>query len=64
MQECIDSTFVSSVGKFVDRFEDLMSEITKTKKAIAVVNGTSGIEVALRLVQVLRKTMKLLHKLP
>jgi perosamine synthetase len=52
LMECIDTTFVSSVGAFVDRFEGLILDITSTKKAIAVVNGTSGIEVALRLVGV------------
>jgi len=50
--QCIDTTYVSSVGKFVDRFEEQMAEITETKKAIAVVNGTSGIHIALRLVGV------------
>ncbi len=50
--DTIDSTFVSSVGAYVDRFEEMMQEITQTKKAIAVVNGTSGIQVALRLVGV------------
>ena len=50
--ETIDSTYVSSVGAYVDQFEDMMSSITKTKKAIAVVNGTAGIQVALRLVGV------------
>jgi perosamine synthetase len=50
--ETIDSTFVSSVGAFVDKFEDMMAFLTSTKKAIAVVNGTSGIQVALRLVGV------------
>jgi len=48
--DTIDSTFVSSVGAYVDRFEDMMQVITKTKKAVAVVNGTAGIQVALRLV--------------
>lgn len=52
LEECIDTTFVSSVGKFVDTFENLMSQQTQTKKAVAVVNGTAGIEVALRLVGV------------
>jgi len=47
--DTIDSTFVSSVGAYVDQFESMMTEITKTKKAVAVVNGTSGIQVALRL---------------
>lgn len=50
--ETIDSTFVSSVGTFVDRFELMMSSITKTNKSVAVVNGTAGIQVALRLVGV------------
>ena len=50
--ETIDSTFVSSVGAYVDHFEDIMATISKTKKAVAVVNGTSGIQVALRLIGV------------
>ncbi|MFV8281359.1 LegC family aminotransferase [Christiangramia marina] len=50
--DAIDSTFVSSVGAYVDRFEEMMQGITKTKKTVAVVNGTSGIQVALRLVGV------------
>ena len=52
LTQCIDTTFVSSVGKFVDRFESQMTQISKTKKAVAVVNGTAGIQVALRLVGV------------
>ncbi|MBD1386223.1 LegC family aminotransferase [Mucilaginibacter rigui] len=50
--DTIDSTFVSSVGAYVDRFEEMMQAITNTKKAIAVVNGTAGLQVALRLVGV------------
>lgn len=50
--ESIDSTFVSSVGAYVDKFEKMMQQITATEKAVAVVNGTSGIQVALRLVGV------------
>ncbi len=50
--ETIDSTFVSSVGAYVDHFEEMMKSITNTTKAVAVVNGTSGIQVALRLVGV------------
>ena len=50
--ETIDSTFVSSVGAYVDQFEEMMTSITKTKKSVAVVNGTAGIQVALRLVGV------------
>ncbi|MDP2420227.1 LegC family aminotransferase [Sediminibacterium sp.] len=50
--QTIDSTFVSSVGPFVDRFEEMMTSLTNTQKAVAVVNGTAGIQVALRLVGV------------
>ena len=52
LEECIDSTFVSSVGNFVDEFEILMNKITQTQKTTAVVNGTAAIQVALRLVGV------------
>ena len=47
--DTINSTFVSSVGAYVDKFELMMSELTKTQKAVAVVNGTSALQVALRL---------------
>lgn len=50
--ETIDSTFVSSVGAYVDQFEAMMTALTNTKKSVAVVNGTAGIQVALRLVGV------------
>lgn len=50
--DTIDSTFVSSVGAYVDKFEAMMTTITNTKKSVAVVNGTAGIQVALRLVGV------------
>lgn len=52
LEECIDSTYVSSVGPFVDRFENLMNDITQTSKTTAVVNGTAGLQVSLRLVGV------------
>ncbi len=45
----IESTFVSSVGAYVDKAEQLMVEITNTQKAIATVNGTSGLQIALQL---------------
>ena len=50
--ETIDSTFVSSVGKFVDQVESFLADYTKTSKGVAVVNGTAAIQVALRLVGV------------
>ena len=49
LKECLDSTFVSSVGKFVDRFEDDLANFTGAKRAVAVVNGTAALHVALRL---------------
>ncbi|WP_445749690.1 LegC family aminotransferase [Polaribacter sp.] len=52
VNQTIESTFVSSVGAFVDQFEHVMAEISNTKKAVAVVNGTAGIQIALRLVGV------------
>ena len=49
VMDTIDSTFVSSVGAYVDKFEEMMQGISDTKKAVAVVNGTAGLQVALRL---------------
>ena len=45
--ETIDSTFVSSVGAFVDRFEKDMSSLTQTKRSVALVNGTSALQISL-----------------
>lgn len=45
----IDSTFVSSVGEFVDRFENMICRITGARFAIATVNGTAALHVALEL---------------
>ncbi|SHF90907.1 aminotransferase, LLPSF_NHT_00031 family [Salegentibacter echinorum] len=50
--DTIASTFVSSVGAYVDKFEERMQRISQTKNAVAVVNGTAAIQVALRLVGV------------
>jgi len=49
LKECLDSTFVSSVGKFVDRFEHDLVSFTGAKYAIAVVNGTAALHIALKL---------------
>ena len=54
LKECLDSTFVSSVGKFVDRFEHDLAEYTGAKHAVAVVNGTAALQVALQLAGVER----------
>jgi perosamine synthetase len=47
LAECIDSTFVSSVGPFVERFESMMREITGSPHAVATVNGTAALHMAL-----------------
>lgn len=49
LRECLDSTFVSSVGKFVDRFEQDLCVFTGAKYAVAVVNGTAALHIALKL---------------
>ena len=49
LKDCIDSTYVSSVGKFVDSFESKLCEYTGAQHAIAVVNGTEALHVALLL---------------
>lgn len=49
VKECIDTGWVSSVGKFVDRFEQQLAEYTGAKRAIAVVNGTAALHVCLKL---------------
>lgn len=52
LNECVDTTFVSSVGKFVDRFEEDMARYTGAKKAVVCVNGTNALHMALMLVGV------------
>ena len=54
LNECIDNTFVSSVGKFVDRFEEEMARYTGAKKAVVCVSGTNGLHLSLMLVGVER----------
>ena len=52
LNECIDSTFVSSVGKFVDEFEAKIANYTGAKYAVATSNGTSALHIALMLANV------------
>ena len=49
VKECIDSTYVSSIGKFVDQFESKLVDFTGARYAIAVVNGTAALHIALKL---------------
>lgn len=52
LQQCITSTFVSSVGPFVDRLEELVADATESRGATAVSTGTAGLHLALRVVGV------------
>ena len=54
LNECIDTTFVSSVGKFVDRFEDDMAAYTGARRAVVCVSGTNALHMALMLAGVER----------
>lgn len=49
VKECIDTRWVSSVGKYVDLFEEKMAELTGVKRAVAVVNGTAALHISLRI---------------
>jgi perosamine synthetase len=49
VEDCIESTFVSSVGKYVDQFEEGIARYTGSKKTVACVNGTSALHIALLL---------------
>lgn len=52
VKECLDTEWVSSAGRYVDLFENKICEFTGAKYAVACVNGTSALHVALRLVGV------------
>ena len=52
IKECLDTEWVSSVGKYVDRFEEDICKFTGARYAVACVNGTAALHVALRLVGV------------
>ncbi|MFA6600706.1 MAG: DegT/DnrJ/EryC1/StrS family aminotransferase, partial [Candidatus Omnitrophota bacterium] len=48
VKECLDTNWVSSVGKFVDRFEQDLARYTGVASAVAMVNGTSALHIALK----------------
>lgn len=52
VKECLDTGWVSSAGKFVDRFEQQLADYAGVKRAVAVVNGTAALHVCLKLVGV------------
>ncbi len=52
IKECIDTEWVSSVGKYVDRFEKDICELTGAREAVACVNGTAALQVSLQVIGV------------
>lgn len=52
--DCIDSTFVSYIGKYVTQFEEMTAQFTGAKYAVAVVNGTAALQIALQVAGVER----------
>ena len=50
LKECIKSTFVSTSGKYIMQFEEKIKKFTGSKHAVAVVNGTAALQMALRAV--------------
>ena len=52
VKECLDTEWVSSAGKYVDAFEQKIAEYIGTKYAVSCVNGTSALQVSLRLADV------------
>lgn len=55
LEECIDTTYVSSVGQFVDRFEKDMASFTGANRAVVCVSGTNALHMAMLLAGVKRK---------
>ncbi len=48
VKACLDSTYVSTVGPYVERFETMLGEITGAAHVVATVNGTAALELACR----------------
>ena len=53
VRDCIETGMVSSVGAYVNKFERMLEQYTGAKHALAVVNGTAGLHIALKLAGVL-----------
>jgi len=54
VKDCLDTGWVSSVGKYVEKFEAMLAEFTGVKRAVAVVNGTAALHICLKLVGIKR----------
>lgn len=63
VKECIDTGWVSSAGAYVTRFEKMLAEFTGARHAVAVVNGTAALHVALLLAGVTRDSEVLIPSL-
>ena len=63
VSDCINSSFVSTYGKFVIKFEKLLKKITKSKYVIATNTGTAALHIALMLVGVKKNTNVILPTL-
>ena len=60
LQECIESNFVSSVGPFVDRFEEDLMKASGARAAVATASGTAGLFLALKVLGVRRRDLVIL----
>lgn len=49
IKDCLDTSWVSSVGSYVNKFEQITAEFTGAKYAVATSNGTAAIQIALML---------------
>ena len=50
LNHCIDTTYVSSAGNLVEKFEDKLKKFTKSKYVVCTVNGTLDLDIALKLI--------------
>ena len=50
--DCIETGWVSSVGAYVTRFEEDLAHFTGVKRAVAVINGTAALHMALKIAEV------------
>jgi perosamine synthetase len=63
LNDCIETGWVSSVGKYVDQFETKLAEYTGVKRAVAVVNGTAALHIALKIAGVIENDEVLMPSL-
>ena len=52
LSQCIESTWVSTTGKFIDSFEHKIAKYTGSKHAIFCINGTTALQVSLQIIGV------------